>query len=110
MLAFSAVTQFPTNGSSTRAAGESVQACTSAEHVMTAEKRKICIASPELGTTRTFLAKLARRCSRQAAMRPYPPTHPAPRHAPGPPPPPPQPLRPPHPPPTPTPASATAAT
>src|SRR5260370_29190359 len=71
MLAFSAVTQFPTNGSSTRAAGESVQASTTAEHVMTAEKRKICIASPELGTTRTFLAKLARRYSRQAAMRPY---------------------------------------
>src|SRR6202035_1447107 len=48
MLAFSAVTQFPTNGSSTRGAGETVQASTSAEHVMIGETRKIRIASPEL--------------------------------------------------------------
>jgi hypothetical protein len=59
MLAFSAVTQFPTNGSSTRGAGETVQASTSAEHVMIGETRKIRIASPELGTTHTFLVKLA---------------------------------------------------
>ena len=59
MLAFSAVTQFPTNGSSTRGAGETVQASTSAEHVMIGEKRKIRIASPELGTAHTFLVKLA---------------------------------------------------
>ena len=60
MLAFSAVTQFPANGSSTRWGGGGVQAITSAEHVMTVEKRKIRIASPELGTTRTFLATLLR--------------------------------------------------
>ena len=59
MLAFSAVAQFPINGSSTRGAGERVQACTSAEHVMIVEKRKIRIASLELGTAHTFLAKLA---------------------------------------------------
>ena len=59
MLAFSAVTQFPTNGSSTRGAGETVQASTSAEHVMVGEKRKIRIASPEPGTAHTFLAKFA---------------------------------------------------
>jgi hypothetical protein len=63
MLASSAVTQFPTNGS-TRVAGETVQASVSAEHVMIVEKRKIRIASPELGTARTFLARLARECSR----------------------------------------------
>ena len=73
MLAFSAVTQFPTNGSSTRGGGETVQASTSAEHVMTVEKRKNRIASPELGTTRTFLAKLARRYSRQASHAAAPP-------------------------------------
>ena len=44
MLAFSAVTQFPINGSSTCGASEGVQASTSAEHVMTAERRKIRIA------------------------------------------------------------------
>jgi hypothetical protein len=65
MLAFSAVTQFPTNGSSTRTAGEGVQASTSAEHVMSVKKRKIRIVSRELCTTRTFLARYARRCSRQ---------------------------------------------
>ena len=54
MLAFSAVTQLPTNGSSTRGAGETVQASTSAEHVMIGETRKIRIASPELGTNRTL--------------------------------------------------------
>jgi len=37
MLAFSAVIQFPTNGSPTRGAGETVQANTSAEHVMIVE-------------------------------------------------------------------------
>src|SRR5438874_1810839 len=50
MLAFSAVTQFPTNGSSTRGAGESAQASTSVEHVMTVETRKILISSPNPGT------------------------------------------------------------
>ncbi len=59
MLAFSAVTQFPTNGSSTRGAGETVQASTSAGHAMIGEKRKIRIASLELGTARTFLVNLA---------------------------------------------------
>jgi hypothetical protein len=54
MLAFSAVTQFPTNGSSTRTAGEGVQASTSAEHVMTVERHKFRIASPQLGTIRTL--------------------------------------------------------
>ena len=54
MLAFSAVTQFPTNGSSTRTVGEGVQANTSAEHVMTVERHKTRIASPQLGTTRTL--------------------------------------------------------
>ena len=49
MLAFSDVTQFPTNGSCAFGAGESVQASTSAEHVITVERRNIRIASPELG-------------------------------------------------------------
>ena len=57
MLALSAVTQFPTNGSSTRWGGEGVQAITSAEHVMTAERRNTRIASLELGATRIFLAR-----------------------------------------------------
>jgi hypothetical protein len=51
MLAFSAVTQFPINGSSTRADGGGAQASTSAEDVMTVERHKIRIASPRRGTT-----------------------------------------------------------
>jgi len=70
MLAFSAVTQFPTNGSSTRGAGETVQASTSAEHVMIGETRKIRIASPELGTTHTFLVKLAPPPLRRTSAEP----------------------------------------
>jgi hypothetical protein len=65
MLAFSAVNQFPTNGSSTRWGGEGVQASTSAEHVMTVERRKTRIASPELGNTRIFFVGFARRYSRR---------------------------------------------
>jgi hypothetical protein len=66
MLALSAVTQFPTNGSSTRWGGEGVQAITSAEQIMTAERRNTRIASPELGPTRIFLARRARGYSRRA--------------------------------------------
>ena len=73
MLAFSAVTQFPTNGSSTRAAGESVQANINAEDVMTKKTRRNRIASLELGTARTFLTRFARRCSRQVSDATAPP-------------------------------------
>ena len=52
MLAFSAVTQFPTNGSSTRWGGKGVQANTSAEDVMTVKRRDTRTAFPELGASR----------------------------------------------------------
>src|SRR5271169_4999304 len=68
MLAFSAVTQFPTNGSSTRTAGEGVQASTSAEHVMTVEKRNRIAAA---GYHSHVVARLARRYSHQDPMRPH---------------------------------------
>src|SRR5436190_1710327 len=45
MLAFSAVPQFPTNGLSTREAGERVQATIRADHITTVNPRDwICIA------------------------------------------------------------------
>ena len=74
MLAFSAVTQFPTNGFSTRETGERVQVSSSAEHMTTAETRRIVIASPQLGTTRIFstgsrLYTRQARCDRSAERR-----------------------------------------
>jgi len=69
MLAFSAVTQFPTNGFSSREAGAVVQASSSAEHIMTEQIRGIDIASPEPGTTtQAFLDRLV-FISRQAHVR-----------------------------------------
>src|SRR5271165_7294110 len=59
MLAFSPATQFPTNGFSTREDSERVQASSSADHITTAETRRVGMASAELGTPRTFLDWLA---------------------------------------------------
>src|SRR5689334_18932063 len=59
-LAFSAVTQFPTNGfPDVGAGGETLQAGGSAEHSTTPQIRRSERASWELGTARTFLDRPA---------------------------------------------------